>query len=158
MNVVLPRPYAVDLDRSGWEAAMIHSGNKLPLFGGSDEDGPQMDWTPEELLLSALSLCLMRTFETFARKQDLPVRRYRSRAEGRLAMVRAGVGARPGLTLLTIHVDLQVAPADAARARDLLVQAKQHCAVANALMPPVHLELAIEEVPAEEAAGALTCR
>jgi organic hydroperoxide reductase OsmC/OhrA len=158
MSTVLPRHYEVELEWGGWDSAVLLADAKVPIFGGSGDDASTKDWSPEQLLLSALSLCLMRSFELLARKEPLHVRGYHSRTEASLTMTRVGVGTRPGFTLLTVHVDVEVAPEDVVRARELMVQAKQLCVVANALMPPVHLELNVGERPLAEAPGAFTCR
>ena len=158
MSTTLPRHYEVDLAWGGWDSAVLLAGDRVPIFGGSGDEQRSADWNPEQLLLSALSLCLMRSFEMLAQREALIVRGYHSRTEASLTMTRVGVGVRPGFTLLTVHVDLEVPPEDTVRARELMVQAKQHCVVANALMPPVHLELNIGSTPLAETTGAFTCR
>lgn len=158
MSTALPRHYEVDLEWGGWDSAVLQAGERVPIFGGSGDDSKSTDWSPEQLLLSALSLCLMRSFELLARREPLHVRGYHSRTEASLTMTRAGMGMRPGFTLLTVHVNVDVAPEDVVRARELMVQAKQLCVVANALMPPVHLDLNVGDRPLAETPGAFTCR
>jgi organic hydroperoxide reductase OsmC/OhrA len=158
MSTALPRHYEVDLEWGGWDSAVLLAGDKVPIFGGSGEEAKSKDWSPEQLLLSALSLCLMRSFEVLARREPLHVRGYHSRTEASLTMTSVGVGTRPGFTLVTVHVDVEVAPEDVVRARELMVQAKQLCVVANALMPPVHLELNVGDRPLVEVPRAFTCR
>jgi organic hydroperoxide reductase OsmC/OhrA len=158
MTTTLPRHYEVELDRAGPHSAVLIAPDRIPLFGTSGDGAGGTDWNPEQLLLSALSLCLMRSFESLAAREALQVRGFRCRTEGSLTMTHVGMGMRPGLALLTAHVEIEVAPRDVVRARELMVQAKQLCVVANALMPPVHLDLSVVDAPRHEPVGAFTCR
>jgi organic hydroperoxide reductase OsmC/OhrA len=158
MASALPRHYEVELDRAGWASAALLCDGQVPILGGSGATGDEAGWSPEQLLLSALGLCLMRSFDALAQREGVWVSDFHCRTEASVTMMRAGVGYRPGFTLVTVHAELAVAEADMQRARDLMVQAKQQCVVANALMPPVHLELSISAAAPIEPAGALTCR
>ena len=142
------RHFDVDLDWRGAVGTAVMSGVRTPIVGAGvgSLSGEPCGWNPEELLLGALGLCLMRTFETLARREGLHVAHCRSRIEVALGPTPYGTNAKLGFTLLTAHVEVAVYPRDVSRARDLVVQAKQFCVVANALMPPVHLELEVEAV------------
>lgn len=158
MGHALPRHVDVELEWHGSDRAALSSRGRAPIWGATPSTmSDPLAWDAEDLLLSSISLCLMTAFQTLADKAALKVHRYHCRTEATLGATRAGLGMRPGFTFVTVHVDVDVDPEQVERARDLMVQAKQHCVVANTLMPPVHLELAIHAVEGEpECAGA--CR
>jgi organic hydroperoxide reductase OsmC/OhrA len=137
-----PHRYDVALAWEGHGGAALSAGPRPPIEGGAppEFDGKDAWWSPEHLLLSSLSLCLMTTFQAFTDKARLPVKHYDSRAEALLDKTPGGLG----FTRLVLHVSVKVGSAEQIeRARELLVKAKSHCIVANALMPPVHLEAVV---------------
>jgi len=138
-----PHHYDVALAwEGGHGGAALTSGPRPMIEGGApaEFDGKDAWWSPEHLLLSSLSLCLMTTFQALAEKAGLPIRHYDSRAEARLDRTPTGLG----FTGLVLHVNVKVGSADEIeRARHLLIKAKSHCIVANALMPPVHLDASV---------------
>jgi organic hydroperoxide reductase OsmC/OhrA len=149
------RHFGVDLESRGPEGTAITSGTRTPIPGtGAAAWADGRGWNPEELLLSALGLCLLRTFETLARRERLHVMRCRTRVEATLSPTPYGPNVKLGFTLLTAHIEVAVPPDQVPRARDLVIEAKQLCVVANALMPPVHLELLVEAAMPEVAAPA----
>lgn len=139
------RHFGVDLDWRGPEGTAVTSGARTPIMGTGAVVRPgASDWNPEELLLGALGLCLLRTFETLARRERLHLARCRAQVEATLAPTHHGPNVKLAFTLLTAHVEVAVPPDEVPRARDLMIEAKQFCCVANALMPPVHLDLTVE--------------
>lgn len=139
------RHFAVDLEWRGPAGTALTASDRAPIAGTSATTRPDgRDWNPEELLLGALGLCLVRTFEMLAARERLRVQRCRSRVEANVGPTPYGPNLKLGFTLLTAHLEVAVPPDEVERARDLAVQAKQSCTVANALMPPVHLELVVE--------------
>lgn len=105
-----------------------------PQFGGTDDR-----WSPEELLIAAALECLWTTFEAFARRDRLTVERFAGK--GTAVLDRApGV---PTFTSLVLHVDLQVAAGDEARAKALLESAESKCIISHALRVPITLDVAV---------------
>lgn len=149
MTAPFPHHYEIQLAWPGRGGALIHAGSRPVLTGGAppEFDGRGSWWSPEHLLLSSLSLCLMTTFASVAAKARLDVHRYGCRAEGVLDRTASGLG----FTSLGLHVDVEVAPEDVERASKLLETAKKHCIVANALKPLVTLDVSVQ---APVAAGA----
>jgi organic hydroperoxide reductase OsmC/OhrA len=138
MNAPFPHRYEVSLVWGGSDWASVtapsgitFTGGPPPQFGGKEEW-----WSPEELLLASVSLCLETTFFTFARREKLTVLSYRGSAEGVLDKTASGLA----FTAIRLHADLRVQPEDVERARSLLDRAKRHCIVAGSLKPPVELE------------------
>jgi organic hydroperoxide reductase OsmC/OhrA len=134
-----PFPHHYDVRLSGRDgAALLGGGSRPEIVGGPppEFDGREGWWSPEHLLLSAVGLCLMTTFQSFAARAGLAVAGYESRVDGVLDKTAAGLV----FTSIRVAVELRVAEADRARAEQLLQSAKRHCLVANALKVPVELE------------------
>jgi len=141
MAAAFPHRYEVQLAWPGRGGALIHAGSRPLITGGAppEFDGRGSWWSPEHLLLSSLSLCLMTTFESVANKARLDVQRYRCWAEGVLDRTDGGLG----FTSIGLRVEVEVAPEDAERATKVLASAKKHCIVANALKPLVTLDVTV---------------
>jgi organic hydroperoxide reductase OsmC/OhrA len=141
MTTPLPHHYEARLSWPRQGGAEMYAAAALPIAGGApiEFDGRDTWWSPEHLLLSSLSLCLMTTFEAIAAKARLQVIRYECRAEATLDR-RDGPLA---FTALGLHVEIEVGPDDADRVGRLLASAKKHCLVANALRAPVTLDVAV---------------
>jgi organic hydroperoxide reductase OsmC/OhrA len=149
MTAPFPHRYEVALAWPGRGAALLHADARPVITGGAPPEfgGRDSFWSPEHLLLSSLSLCLMTTFESVVAKAGLDVLRYGCRAEGVLDRTAGGLG----FTSLGLHVDVEVAPEDVGRVSRLVETAKKHCIVANALKPLVTLDVSVQ---APVAAGA----
>ena len=139
------RHFDIDLEWDGSGRAALSSRHAAII--GALSPGQDAGWTSEDLLLSSLSLCLTSAFRALAAREDIDVARYHCRTEATVGDVKAGLGSRPGFTFITVQLDVTVAPEHVQRARELMVEAKHHCLIANALMPPVHLEMAVVAEP-----------
>ncbi|MEN9577331.1 MAG: hypothetical protein RJA70_340 [Pseudomonadota bacterium] len=138
MTVTAPFPhrYVVSL-----EAGLLSADPRPPIpagtppqFGGSDKV-----WSPEELLVAAVLLCLKTTFDAYARRDSLEVRDWRGTGTGVLEKSPTG----PAFTSVQLRVELKVCPGDEERARKLLDTAEHHCIIANAIKAPVQLEASV---------------
>jgi organic hydroperoxide reductase OsmC/OhrA len=140
MPAPFPHHYEVTL-RSEGEGGLLTADPRPPILGGAPAgfDGSDAWWSPEHLLLSSLSLCLLTTLRAVAAKARLALSAYVSHAEGVLDKTPEGIA----FSSITLHVDLGVAAGDADRARALLEKAKKHCIVSNSLKPPVALQVSI---------------
>lgn len=141
MMAPLPHRYEVHLDWPGHGGAELTAGPRPPIEGGAppEFDGRDSWWSPEHLLLSSLSLCLMTTFAAVAAKARLPVHGYRAQSEAVLDRTDEGIG----FTSFLLRVELEVDPDDVERARMLVAKAKKHCLVASALRPVVDVEVRV---------------
>ena len=142
MATQFPHHYDVSLAWEGQGGAALTAGPRPVIEGGAppEFDGKDGWWSPEHLLLSSLSLCLMTTFQALTDKARLSIQHYDSQAEALLDRTPSGLG----FTGLVLHVKVRVgSPDEVERARHLLIKAKTHCIVANALMPPVSLDAAV---------------
>jgi organic hydroperoxide reductase OsmC/OhrA len=137
MPSAFPHHYDVEVVAGSSGGAVLASGRPDIIGGAPPEfDGRADWWSPEHLLLSALGLCLMTTFQAFAARAGLHVARYASRVDGVLDKTPSGLA----FTSIRVVVDLGVSEADQARAQQLLASAKRHCIVSNALKTPVEVE------------------
>lgn len=137
MNAPFPHRYSVSLIRQDPVSARIAAppreviaGGPPPEFGGSAEW-----WSPEHLLLSAASLCLMTTFQSLARRAELDVRDYKCATEGTLDKTPGGLV----FTSITHRLQIHVAPGQIERAQVVVASAKKHCIVSNSLKTPVEV-------------------
>jgi organic hydroperoxide reductase OsmC/OhrA len=141
MTTPFPHQYEVKLSWRHQEGAELYAVPAPPITGGAPKEfgGRDSWWSPEHLLLSSLSLCLMTTFEAIAAKARLQVVHCDCRATATLDRGEGGLG----FTALGLHVEVEVGPADAERVTKLLGSAKKHCLVANALRLPVTLDVTV---------------
>jgi organic hydroperoxide reductase OsmC/OhrA len=135
-----PHFYEVSLANEGHPWSVLTSSSRREIVGGAPTEfgGKDQWWSPEHLLLGAVSLCLSTTFQAFARKKDLRYAGYRSLVKGILDKSRSG----PIFSSIVLSVELKAAEQE--RARALLEEAKRYCIVANALSTPVDLRLTVK--------------
>lgn len=105
-------------------------------------EGPKDRWSPEHLLLASVAGCLMTTFLTFASREELVPRGYRTEVRGRVGRTHAGVS----FTEIALTVVLDVGTGETRRAELLLARAKDACVVTNSLASPVTLDARVREV------------
>ena len=131
-----PMDFGVEL---GWTQAGGHAlsapprpqiaGGSPPEFGGTDGV-----WSPEHLLLSSVSLCLLLTFEALAKKAKLQVDGYRCRADGTVDKT-SGPAA---FSKIRLRVDVRTPEPE--RVEALLRTAKKYCLISNSLKAEVTVE------------------
>jgi organic hydroperoxide reductase OsmC/OhrA len=137
-----PHRYRVGLVREGRHSVLTDGvkpaliGGPPPEFGGSPEW-----WSPEHLLLSAVSLCFAATFESLALRGGLTVDFFESEARGVLDRTSMSIE----FVSVALHVSLRVAPGQSELGDRLLASAKRHCIVANSLKVPIDLVATVGE-------------
>jgi len=94
-------------------------------------------WSPEDLYVASVNVCVMSTFLAFAGRASLDFAEYESEAEGLLDLVEGRflftkIVVRPRITLRST--------ADRARAEEILHKAEEHCLVSNSIRTEVTLE------------------
>jgi organic hydroperoxide reductase OsmC/OhrA len=94
-------------------------------------------WSPEDLFLASVNVCIMSTFLAFADRAGLGFTAYESEAEGRLELVEGKfrfteVHVRPKLTLKPGE--------DRTKAKDILSKAEASCLVSNSITGKVSVE------------------
>lgn len=94
-------------------------------------------WSPEDLLVTAASACLLMTFLAYAQREEIEMVRYESDADGALEFAEGRyrfteVTLRPRLTFRTEE--------DAEIAQMVLEQAHRDCIITNSVTALVKLE------------------
>ena len=137
MTITFPQQYQIGLQwKSGREGTLSSPprpellGGAPPEFGGSDKV-----WSPEHLLLSSASLCLMLTFIALAEKAKLKIHSYRCRAEGTLDKTEQGIA----FTRIFLRVELRAH--EQQRAEAMLQTAKKYCVISNSLKAPFVVDI-----------------
>jgi organic hydroperoxide reductase OsmC/OhrA len=108
------------------------------IVGGAPaEYGGRNDWwSPEHLLLSSLSLCFMTTYQAIARKAQVPISRFESRAAAILDKTKDGLQ----FTSMELNVEIRAPAEFVDQAMKLLETAKKYCIVSNGLKAPVTVQ------------------
>jgi organic hydroperoxide reductase OsmC/OhrA len=109
-------------------------------------------WSPEDLLVAAVTSCYSLTLEAIAARRGIELQTIDVRGVGHVTRRAEG---RVGFVVIELAVDLAVeagAEGDAKRAAE---SAKQACLVAHALEIPVELELHVHSPALFEAVSAV---
>jgi organic hydroperoxide reductase OsmC/OhrA len=117
---------------------------ELAVSSPPEFKGEAGKWTPEDFFVAAIDLCTMTTFLAFAERTRLPLRGYRSAAEGRLEFV--GDGYR--FTEVVLRPVISVADASAVEAAaKVMHDAHAACLVGRSVVARVAVEPRIEVAP-----------
>lgn len=137
----LPHHYELSVIAAGEGQGRICAGPRPEIIGGPPAQFGGRDdwWSPEHLLLSAVSLCLLTTFRALAEAREVTVIGYSSQVKGILDRTAEG----PAFTSIVLDVGLMVPEAQKERAVELLERAKRICIVSRALKPPVDLRVTV---------------
>jgi len=134
-----PHHYEVTLTWKGGEASEISSGPRPVLPGGppAQFDGTdEKRWSPEHLVLAALTQCLMLTWISLNKRSQIPLNGWESKGESVLEKTKEGLV----FTSFKLSVTLKTEAARADEARKLLDTAKRYCIIANSLKTPPTLD------------------
>lgn len=146
MPVPFPHHYQAWLVRSLGSRARIEAPLRPHIIAGPppEFDGDATAWSAEQLVLSALGMSILTTFEAFAARAGVTLVAWATRVGGEVDRTETGLR----FTKYTVDIDMEVS--DVERAREALVETKAHCLIANALVAPVEIEAKIR-VPARKA-------
>lgn len=98
-------------------------------------------WSPEDLFVASVNVCVMSTFLAFAERAGLAFTGYESEAEGVLELV----DGKFQVTTIMIKPKLSLkAGEDAAKAKELLAKAEANCLISNSIKSKVTLEATIQ--------------
>ncbi len=97
-------------------------------------------WSPEDLFVASVNVCVMSTFLAFADRAGLAFASYQSEAEGRLELVEGKLQ----VTVITLRprITLQ-AGGDSAKAKELIEKAEANCLISHSIKTRVSLEATI---------------
>jgi len=94
-------------------------------------------WSPEDLYVASVNVCVMSTFLAFAGRASLDFAEYESEAEGLLELV----DGRFVFTKIVVRPRIALrSPGDRAAAEEILHKAEKHCLVSNSIRTEVTLE------------------
>jgi organic hydroperoxide reductase OsmC/OhrA len=135
----LPHEYEVAVAWGADGSGVVSAGTRPVILGGPPPQfgGRPELWSPEHLLLSAVSLCLMSTFQAFLARQPFRLHRCSSLVKGILDKTAGGIA----FSSIVIQVDFEAPAHRVDDVKRLLETAKRHCIVSNALRTPVDLRI-----------------
>ena len=92
--------------------------------------GEEGVWSSEEMFVASVETCHMTTFLTYAEKEAIPIRAYRSHANGVLEYIDGDYR----FTRIVIFPTIAIPPSvEESRVHALLREAQKHCLVANSI-------------------------
>jgi organic hydroperoxide reductase OsmC/OhrA len=144
MSTNVAHEFVVSLHANG--AATLSAPPRPPIVTGPPPEfgGAPETWSPEHLLLAAVSGCLSSTFRALAVRKGLAVRGLQCVTTGTVAKTPSGLA----FTGIRIAAEVDVAAEDVARAVALLAEAERRCIVSNSLKVPVVLHSVANLAPA----------
>ncbi len=109
----------------------------IPVATPPEFKGHENIWSPEDLFVASVNVCVMTTFLAFAERAGLTFTDYESEAEGRLELVDGkfqvtSVALKPKVTLKTGE--------DAGKAKELLAKAEANCLISNSVKANITVE------------------
>jgi organic hydroperoxide reductase OsmC/OhrA len=124
--------YETDVSWLVDRAGMLESSEKPELRVSSPPEfhGESGVWTPEDLYVGALNVCLMSTFLAYAEKKRLKILSYESKAKGLLEFS----GGEYWITSVEIKPKIEAASIeDAALAERIIFEAHDNCFLSNSV-------------------------
>ncbi len=99
-------------------------------------------WSPEDLFVASVNVCIMSTFLSFADRAGLAFLSYQSEAEGRLELVEG----KFQVTVISIRPCITLQPGgDSTKAKELIEKAEANCLISHSIKTRVSLEATINE-------------
>ena len=103
-----------------------------PEFGGHSGI-----WSPEDLFVASVEVCLLTTFLWYIKKEDIKIKTYKSRAEGTVEMI-DGV-----FKFSLVSVKMKIELADEKKNKDIekiLKKVKRACLISNSIDTEVTID------------------
>ena len=138
-----PHTYEVDLKWTSGDQSEINSGERAVILGGSPAQFDGTDetrWSPEHLVLAALSQCLLLTWVSLNKRSQIPLKGWAAKGESTLDKTKEGLV----FTAFKLTITLKTDAARTEEAARLLETAKKYCIISNALKTPATLESKVE--------------
>lgn len=97
-------------------------------------------WSPEDLFVASVNICVMSTFLAFAERAGLSFTSYESHAEGRLEFV----DGKFRFTTIVLQPRISLTPGeDPGKAKELITKAEAACLISNSITARVMVEASI---------------
>lgn len=124
--------YQTQLSRVATRACMLTSDGKQEFRVASPPEfkGEEGVWSPEDLLVAAVNVCVFTTFAAFAEKKQLPVKSYQSQAEGILENTDGGYQ----FTSVTVRPEIVVESSEYIGETEKIIEdAHKKCLISNSI-------------------------
>lgn len=131
--------YGTNLEWTSEKKGIIKSSNKTnihvacpPEFGGH----PGL-WSPEDLFVASVEVCLLTTFLWYVNKEDIKITSYTSEAVGTAEMIK-GV-----FKFSLIHVEINIELSDEKEYRKIehiLKKVKRSCLISNSIETEISID------------------
>lgn len=131
--------YSASLAWTGGRNGRASAEGKPDVTVGSPPDfrGEEGVWSPEHLLVSSLSTCLMLTFLAMAERRNVEVAAYSSDAEALLE----NVDGKYQVTAVTVRPKVALKSADALEAaREIMSKVEANCFISNSIKSRIDLQ------------------
>ena len=140
MPAPFPHCYSATISRTFASRARVEAPPRPELLGGPSKelDGDSASWSPEQLVLSALGICMLTTFEAFAARDGITLLAWTATATGTVERTPEGLM----FTSIVLGVDMTI-DGNVGKVEGTLEDAKQYCLVLNSLRVPVVVEAQI---------------
>ena len=135
--------YRVSVQWSEQKRGVMSSAGKPDIEVATPPEfkGHEGIWSPEDLFVASVNVCVMSTFLAFAERAGLAFTGYESEAEGTLELV----DGKFQVTTIAVKPKLSLKPGeDVGKARDLLAKAEVNCLISNSIKSKVTLEATIQ--------------
>jgi organic hydroperoxide reductase OsmC/OhrA len=140
MGVVKAYRYPVRSEWCGGQVARLEAPDKPPLRTATPPEfrgGSAGTWTPEELLVGALTSCYELTLVAIAERRGIPLHALDVSAVGHLESMKDGFE----FTVFELDVALATDEEHVEGATEAARRAVGHCVVGRALEVPVHVRV-----------------
>jgi organic hydroperoxide reductase OsmC/OhrA len=153
MGVVKAYRYPVRSEWHGGRLVRLDAPGKPPLQTATPPEfrgGVPGVWSPEDLLVGALTACYELTLVAVAERRGIPLHAVEVNAIGHLEGMQTGFE----FTVFELEVGLVTDPERIDDATEAALRAKDHCVVARVLDVPVHIRVSAEARPGSVVAAA----
>lgn len=100
-------------------------------------------WSPEDLFVASVNVCVMSTFLALAERAGLAFSSYESDAEGRVELVEGKLQ----VTSVTLTPRITISSSeDVDKAKELLTKAESNCLISNSVKTHVTMHATVESV------------
>lgn len=131
--------YHTSIEWKSGRQGYLQSDGKPELYVSSPPEfkGISGVWTPEDLFVASAEICTLTTFLSFGARKNIPLKSYKSSAEGILEFV----DGKYRFTTITIKPEVVVASEwTREQVEELFHQAHDNCLIANSIATTVNIE------------------
>jgi organic hydroperoxide reductase OsmC/OhrA len=131
--------FATTVRWTGEKRCSLAAPGKPPVEAGTPPEfkGHEGIWSPEDLYVASVNVCILSTFVAFAARAGLAFEKYESEAEGLLEFV----DGKYLFTKIVVRPRIALKPGEErAKAEEILHKAEEHCLISNSIRTEVTLE------------------